>query len=102
IIDRGENTEGTVIEFIGGDIPRKIRQGPVKKVGVHARLRPFFPQPRPSSGSSQKGQRRGGRARGANSRAGRAGRLLPPAVPPDPSRGGCTERRVAPGQRGRR
>jgi hypothetical protein len=24
IIDRGEQTEGTVIEFIGGDIPRKI------------------------------------------------------------------------------
>ena len=24
IIDRGEHTEGTVIEFIGGDIPRKI------------------------------------------------------------------------------
>src|SRR5215469_12880628 len=87
---------------IGSDIPRKIRQGPVKELWVQARLRLFFPQPRPSSGSWQKGQKRGGRARGANWRAGRASRLRPPAVPPDPSRGACTERRGAPDQRGRR
>src|SRR5215510_11440681 len=102
IIDCGKNAEGTIIEFIGGHIPRKISQRPVQEVGVHARLHLFSPQPRPSSGSWQKGQRRGGRARGANSWAGRAGRLRPPAVPPDPSRGGCTDRRVAPDQRGPR
>src|SRR5262249_12555867 len=102
IIDGGEYAEGTVIELIGGHIARKIRQGPVKEVRVQARLRLFFPPPRPSSGSWQKGQRHGGRARGANSRASRAGRLRPPVVPPDPSRGGCTDRRGAPDQRGRR
>src|SRR5215831_7373360 len=102
IIDCRENTEGTIIHFIGGDIARKIRQGPVKEVWVQARLRLFSPPPRPSSGSWQRGQRRGGRARGASSPGGRAGRLRPPAVPPDPSRGACTERRVVPAPRGRR
>src|SRR5215813_9089251 len=102
IIDRGEDAEGTVIELIGGHIPGEISQGPVQEVGVHTRLCLFFPPPRPSSGSWQKGQRRGGRARGANSRVGRAGRLRPPAVPPDLLRGACTERRVAPDQRGPR
>src|SRR5262252_10433278 len=102
IIDGGEYAEGTVIELIGGHIPGEISQGPVQEVGVHTRLGLFFPPPRPSFGSWQKGQRRGGRARGANSRVGRAGRLRPPAVPPDPSRGACPERRVAPDQRGLR
>ena len=83
-------------ELIGGHIPRKIRQGPVQEVRIQARLHLFFPPPRPRSGSWQKGQRRGGRARGASSRAGRASRLRPPAVPPDQSRGGGPERRVAP------
>src|SRR5215472_10632280 len=102
IINRRQNAEGAIIHFIGGDIARKIRQGPVKEVRVQARLRLFFPQPRPSSEWSQRGQRRDGRARGASSPDGRAGRLRPPAVPPDPSRGACTERRVAPDQRGPR
>src|SRR5262249_24534504 len=102
IINDGKNAAGAIIHFIGGDIARKICQGPVKEVWIQARLRLFSPQPRPISGWWQRGQRRGGRARGANSRAGRAGRLRPPAVPPDQSRGGCTERRVAPDQRGPR
>src|SRR5215468_12224321 len=51
IIDGREYAEGAVIELIGGHIPRKISQGPVQKVGAHARLRLFFPPPRPSSGS---------------------------------------------------
>src|SRR5215470_11112234 len=41
IIDGGEYAEGTVIELIGSDIPRKIRQGPVKELWVYARLRLF-------------------------------------------------------------
>ena len=44
IIDGGENAEGAIIELIGGHIPRKIRQGPVQEVGVHARLRLFSPR----------------------------------------------------------
>jgi len=34
LIDCGEHTEGAIIEFIRGHLPRTIRQGPVKEVGV--------------------------------------------------------------------
>src|SRR5215470_2127230 len=102
IIDRGENAEGAVIELIGDHIPGKISQRPVQEVRVHARLRLFSPQPRPSSGSWQKGQRHDGRATGANSLGGRASRPRPRAGPPEQSPDGYTERRVAPDQRGRR
>src|SRR5712691_4576707 len=44
IIDRREHAEGASIECIGGHIARKIRQGPVQEVPVHARLRLFFPR----------------------------------------------------------
>src|SRR5499433_1777370 len=91
ISDGGEHTEGAVIELIGGHIARKISQGPVQEVRVHARLRLFFPQPRPSSGWWQRAQRRGGRATSANSPGGRARRPRPRAAPPDRSRGGCTD-----------
>src|SRR6516162_5624022 len=91
IIDRREHTEGTVIEFIGSDIPRKIRQGPVKELWVHARLRLFFPPPRPSFGSWQRAQTPGGRATGASWPGGRAYRLRPRCAPPDRSLGGYTD-----------
>src|SRR5256885_1191223 len=90
IIEGGEHAEGAVIDHIAAHIPQKTRQAPVKKARVHPPRRFFSPPPQPSSGSWQMGQRRGGRARGANLWAGRAGRLRPPAVPPDQSRGGCT------------
>src|SRR4029450_2784502 len=96
IIDRGQNTEGTIIEFIGGHIARKLCQRPVQEVGVHARLRFFSPPPRPSSGWSQRAQRRGGRATSANSLGARASGPRPRAAPPDRSRGGCTDCPVAP------
>src|SRR4029453_12261152 len=102
IIDGGQNAEGTIIEFIGGHIARKICQRPVKKVGVHARLRLFSPQPRPSSGWSQRAQRRDGRATGANSLGGRASRPRPRAAPPDRLPGGYTDCPAGPEQRGRR
>src|SRR5215468_560138 len=102
IIDCGKNAEGTIIEFIGGHIPRKISQRPVQEVRVHARLRLFSPPPRPSSGSWQKGQRHDGRARGANSLGGRARRPRPRAGPPDQSPDGCTDRRGTPDRRGPR
>ena len=43
IIHCRQNAVGAIIHFIGGDIARKIRQGPVKEVRVQARLRLFFP-----------------------------------------------------------
>src|SRR5437773_1282037 len=102
IIDSGEHTEGTVIEFIGSHIPRKISQGPVEEVRVHARLRLFFPPPQPSFGSWQRAQRHGGLATDANSPGGRASRLQPRCAPPDRSRGGYNDCLVVPDQRGRR
>src|SRR6266436_9005900 len=96
IIDCGKNTEGTIIQFIGSHIARKIRQRPVQEVSVHARLRLFSPQPRPSSEWSQRAQRRDDRATSANSLGGRASRPRPRAAPPDRSRGGCTDCPVAP------
>src|SRR5918992_2692341 len=102
MIDGGENTEGTVIEFIGGDITRKLSYGPVKKRRVHARLRLFFPQPPPSFGSWQRERTPGGRATGANSLDDRAGHLRPQDAPPDRSPGGYSDCPLAPDQRGRR
>src|SRR5215470_6715167 len=102
IIDRGEHTEGTIIEFIGGDIPRKIRQGPVKELRVHARLRLFFPLPPPSFGSWQRARRHGGRARDASSPDGRASRPRPRCAPPDRSPGGYTDCQGVPDRRGPR
>src|SRR6266446_9717771 len=96
IIHGGENAEGAVIELIGGHIPRKIRQGPVKEARVHTRLRLFFPQPPPSSESWQRGRRRGDLATGANSPGGRANRPRPLAAPPDRSRDGCSDCPVVP------
>jgi hypothetical protein len=102
LIDRGEHPEGTGLECIGSDIPRKIRQGPVQELGVHARLRLFFPPPRPSVGSGQRARTRGSRARGANAPGGRAHRLRPRCGPPDRSPGGYPDCPVGPEQRGRR
>src|SRR5262245_22827163 len=102
IINDRENTEGAVIELIGGHIARKISQRPVQEVRVHAHLRLFSPQPQPSSGSSQTEQRHDGRARGANWLVGRASRPRPRAAPPSPSRGGCTDYRVGRDPRGLR
>src|SRR5262245_46754933 len=102
IINGGKNAEGTIIEFIGSHIARKIYQRPAKEIGVHASLRLFSPQPRPSSEWSQKAQRRGGRAISANSRGGRANRPRPRAALPDRSRGACSDCPVALDPRGRR
>src|SRR2546428_8489634 len=100
IIDRGEHAEGSVIELIGSHIPRKIRQGPIKEVRVHARLRLFFPPPRPSFGSWQRAQTPGGRATDASLPGGRASRPRRRAVPPDRSHGGYSDCPVARDQRG--
>src|SRR5215468_924685 len=102
IVDSRKNAEGAIIELIGGHGARKSRQGPVKEVGVQARLRLFFPPPRPRAGSWHKGQRPGGRARGASWRDGKANHPRPRAARRGPSRGGCMDCPVGPEQRGRR
>src|SRR5262249_18002370 len=102
VIDYGQNAEGTIIEFIGGHIARKIRQGPVKEGRGPARLRLFFPPPPPHSEWSHRGQRYDGRATGASAPGGRASRPRPRAAPPDRSPGGYTDCPAGPDQRGRR
>ncbi len=47
MLNRGKQTAGSIRPCIGGHIARKIRQRPGQEVRVHARLRLFFPQPRP-------------------------------------------------------
>jgi hypothetical protein len=42
IIDGGKNAEGTIIQFIGGHIARKICQRPVQEVGGSMRACAFF------------------------------------------------------------
>src|SRR5712691_7318547 len=102
IIDHGKNAERAIIEFIGSHVARESRQGPVKEVGVQARLGLFSPPPRPSSGWWQRARRPDGLATGANSLGDRASRPRPRAAPPDQSRGGYSDCPVAPAQRGRR
>ena len=83
IIDRGENTAGTVIEFIDRHIAREISQGPVEEVGGHPALRVFFPPPPPNFGAWQKARRPAGRATDANLPDGRASRPRPRGARPD-------------------
>ena len=63
---------------------------------------PFFPQPPPSGAAWRRGQRRAGRAPGANTPGGRAPRLRPRGGPPERSPPGDTDAPVGPEQRGRR
>ncbi|MEJ7640303.1 MAG: recombinase family protein [Singulisphaera sp.] len=66
VVDDREDAEGPVIQFIGSDVAREVRQGPVEIVGVDPSRRLFPPRPRPNSGSLRRGRRRGAHARGSN------------------------------------
>lgn len=77
-----ENTEGPVIDFIGGQIAREPIEGP----GLVVRPKPgdsfFFPLPRSSFESWQKGQTPGGPSRGARKRFDKPGSLPARAAEP--------------------
>jgi hypothetical protein len=74
VVDDREDAERAVIQLIGGDVAREVRQRPVEVVGRDPPLRLFPPRPRPSSGSWRRGRTRGDRARGSNWRCDRASR----------------------------
>jgi hypothetical protein len=74
VVDDREDAERPVIQLVGGDVAREVRQGPVEVSGVGPSRRLFPPRPRPSSGSWRRGQRRGARARGPNWPSDRASR----------------------------
>jgi len=97
-----QHAAGAIIHVIGSDRARKIRQGPGKAGRVQARLRLFFPPPRPSAAWSQRAQRRAGRAPGASAPDGRAHRLRPRCGPPDRSPDGSTAGLGAPDRSGPR
>src|SRR5262245_45958651 len=50
IVDNGQNAEGTVVQFISGDVAGEIAQRPVKVTALHLTGRLFSPRPRPSFG----------------------------------------------------
>ncbi len=70
-----QHAEGAVVQLVDGQVAGEVGQSPVQVVGLILLPRLFFPRPRPSFGSWRKGRRRGGHARGARKRPGRAGRL---------------------------
>jgi len=81
-IDGRQDTEGTVIQFVGRQVAREVGQSPIQVIGLNLRLAFFFPLTRPSSRSWRMGQRRGDRARGARRPCDRASRLRTPVGRP--------------------
>jgi hypothetical protein len=73
VADR-EDAERAVIQLVGGDGSREVRQGPIEVLRVDPPRRLFPPRPRPSSGSWRRGRRRGAHARGSSWRGDTAGR----------------------------
>lgn len=49
VVYNGENAERAVIQFVGGDVAREVRQGLVKIITGDACDRPFSPQLQPTS-----------------------------------------------------
>ena len=75
VVDDREDAERAVIQLVGGDVAREVRQCPVEVVGVDPSRPLFPPRPRPSSGSLRREQTRGVLARGSNWRSDKADRL---------------------------
>jgi hypothetical protein len=76
-----QDTERSVIKFVGGNVPGEIGQRPIK-VDVFVLLRFFSPKPRSSFGSWRKEQKHDDRARGARMRVDTAVRPRPPNALP--------------------
>ncbi len=74
VVDDREDAERPIIQLVGRDIAREVRQSPVEVVGVDPSVRLFPPRPRPSFGSLRRGQRHGARARGSSWHSDRASR----------------------------
>jgi hypothetical protein len=74
VIDDREDAERAVIQLVGRDVSREVRQGPIEIFRVDPPRRLFPPRPRPSSGSWRRGRRRGAHARGSSPPSDRASR----------------------------
>ena len=74
----GQDAERPIVEFVRRQIAGKVGQSPIQILSLEPISVPFSPRPRPSSGSWRKGRIPDGRARDANWRLGKAGRLPPP------------------------
>src|ERR1019366_8770959 len=99
VIDDREDAEGAIVDLVDGQVTAEVSQRLVE-VGSRQRGLDFFPQPsRPSFGWWRRGRRRGGPARAANWRCGRASHLRRPAGRPVAGRGRCTDSRVKPGRK---
>ena len=66
VVDDREDAEGTVIQLVGSDVAREVRQGPAEIIGVDPSRRLFPPRPRPSSGSWRRGRTHDVLARGSS------------------------------------
>src|SRR4029077_8220356 len=98
VIDEGQDAEGSVVQFISGDVPGEAVEGPIEVIVPDAMGRLFPPRPPPSSGWWRRGRRRGGRARGANWRRDRVSRPRRPAGRPGPRPDGCSGPWARPGR----
>src|SRR5262245_29313629 len=90
VVDDGQDTKGSIVQLIDGDVAGEVREAPVEIARPHL-PRGFFPlQLPPSFGWWQTEQTPGDPATNANSRPDRVTRPPPRAARPTKPRGGCS------------
>jgi site-specific DNA recombinase len=102
VVDDRQDTEGTVVQLVSGDIPGEAVEGPIKVGPPDSLGRLFPPWPPPNSGWWRRGRRPDGLARDANWRFDRACRPPRPAGRPKPRPAGCSGPWTRPGRTCRR
>src|SRR5205085_5428532 len=102
VVHDREDAEGPIVNLVDGQVSGEVSQRLVEVGGLDAVQLFFSQRPRPSSGWWPKGRRRGGHAKGANWRCGRASHLRRQDGRPVAGRGACTGSRAKPGRRYRR
>ncbi len=90
VVHDREHAEGTVVEFVGGNVSGELAKSPVQVVTLDARSAFFPPTPRPSSEWWRTGRKPGGLARDARRPLGMRDRSRRPAVPRWTPPGGCS------------
>ena len=98
VVDDGQDAEGAIVEFVGGDVAGEALKRPVEIGVLEMGLSSFFPPLPPSSGPWRRAQTPGGLARGARMRSGRAIRPPPPAAQPGRRPGACSGSPARPGR----
>src|SRR5262249_50733843 len=90
VVDERQDTERAIVQFVEGNVARKVSKSPVQIGRVHLVSRFFPPQPPPSSGWWQRARTHGDLATGASWRLDRVSRPPPPVAPPRPRPDGCS------------